>query len=223
LPANKPCFKMKTKNEKHIALLGATGKVGQNVLAELIRRNYKVRILVRNPEKLLIPFHPKLDIIRGNVRNKELLMMLMRDCSSIISTIGPRKEDMTICSDTTQQILDIMTETCIKRYIVLSGNSSNAPGDCKSRKERFRDQLLKLIFPSIIADKQNELNLLLNSNSEWTYIRSPFITTKPSNKSVKVCLTHSPGNRINCQSLALFISNQLENEHFIRKAPMVAN
>ena len=65
---------------KRILVTGATGYVGGRLIPKLLDNNYKVRVLVRNPERLKNKIWTnKVEIYKGNVLDKNSLLDLFKD------------------------------------------------------------------------------------------------------------------------------------------------
>lgn len=81
------------KKEK-ILLAGATGYLGQYVLAELLRKEYPTRIVVRNKAKIApaLLTHPLLEVVEAQVTQPETLKGVCKGISQVISTIGITKQ-----------------------------------------------------------------------------------------------------------------------------------
>ncbi|KAI3826750.1 hypothetical protein L1987_00803 [Smallanthus sonchifolius] len=64
-----------TSSNKRVLVIGGTGGVGQLVVASLLDRDVKLRLLLRNPEKATTLFgeqeDEKLQVIKGDTRNSE--------------------------------------------------------------------------------------------------------------------------------------------------------
>ncbi len=55
---------------KKIAIIGGTGKAGRYIASKALEKGYHVRMLVRNPEKLVFR-DSRIEVIEGNVQNIE--------------------------------------------------------------------------------------------------------------------------------------------------------
>jgi len=65
---------------KKILVTGATGYVGGRLIPELLKNNYHVRVLVRNPERLKNKtWYKKIEIHKGNVLHKKSLSGLFKN------------------------------------------------------------------------------------------------------------------------------------------------
>ena len=205
-----------------IAVIGGTGKAGQYLVRELIRQGYKIKMLVRNPEKFKLD-KSGVEIIQGDVRRYESVYSLINGCSAVISTLGQTKGETPVFSITAQNITKAMNLLYVQRYLVITSLTLDTPDDKKSRGTKFQSKMMKLIFPSIIADKQKEYEIISKSALDWTVVRLPFIKLTESTGEIKISLTDCPGKKISSTDLSNFLIDQLTDERFIRKAPFIAN
>ena len=81
-----------------IAVIGGTGKAGQYLVKELIRQGYKIKILLRNPEKFQNE-SPLVEKVSGDVRNYESVFSLVNGCDAVISTLGQPKGEAPVFSE----------------------------------------------------------------------------------------------------------------------------
>lgn len=55
---------------KKIVIIGATGYVGSAILKEALGRGHQVKVIVRNPSKLMLT-HPNLKVVGGDVTDTD--------------------------------------------------------------------------------------------------------------------------------------------------------
>jgi putative NADH-flavin reductase len=207
---------------KKIAVLGGTGKAGKYVVKELIRRGYHVRALVRDPGKM-DQLYPSLEVIRGDACDYDSVFNLVLQCDAVISTLGPSKKQPDTCSVAAGHIIKATNATNNLRYIEVAGLGINAPGDRKGLTTRILVSVMRLFAASVIDDRQKDYQLLKNSNIMWTIVRCPMIKLTDTSGEVKISLEDSPGHHISAADLARFLSDQVNSDQFIHKAPFVAN
>ena len=75
-------------NTDLILVAGATGGVGQLVIAKLIEKNISVRALTRNKNKANQMFDNRVEIVVGDVRDPKTLTSATQDITQIICCIG---------------------------------------------------------------------------------------------------------------------------------------
>jgi hypothetical protein len=111
----------------------------------------------------------------------------------------------------------------IKRYILITGLNVDTALDKKSPKTAFGTEWMKNNYPHTTADKQRELELLSESDMDWTLVRLPLIELTEKKSEWKASLEDCPGEKISATDLADFLIGQLFEETYIRKAPFIAN
>ncbi len=210
------------KQHKNIAIIGGTGKTGSYLVAELLKQGYKVKMLVRNPEKLQV-YDPAPEIVQGNARDYASVSMLLKDCDAVISTLGHTKGEEPIFSKAAGHIIKAMSEYGIRRYIVVAGLGVDAPDDRKDFRTRIQTRFIHRFFPKIAADHQKEFDMLMNSNIDWTMIRLPFVKLIPASGELKINTLTCPGKHVSAESLAQFMAAQITDRNYIRKAPYISN
>ena len=205
-----------------IAVIGGTGKAGKYLVNELIHQGFKIKILLRNPDKFGI-VNDLVEKVQGNVINYDSVYNLIKDCSSVISTLGQPKGEKPIFSQATSNIIKAMISLDIRRYIMITGLTLDTDYDKKSFRSRLLSKIMKLSFPAIVADKQNEFSILSESDLDWTVVRIPFIELTQNTDEIKINLHDCPGKKISSSDLAKFLISQLEDKRYIKKAPFIAN
>ncbi len=210
------------KNLHTIAVIGGTGKSGTYLVKELLERNYKVRLLVRNPEKTPT-FHQNLEIVYGDVSDPESVSDLLSGSEAIVSAlgIGVPMSSKTIFKETTKLIIEQLQFRPQTRYIVLSGLNVNTEFDQKSESIKAGTEFMYSNFPISSQNKQEEYEVLLESDLNWTLIRSTLIELTEEKRMFAVSTLDCKGSKIAAASLAQFMVDQLESEEFCRKAPFI--
>ena len=73
-----------------IAVFGATGKTGHRVLVRALAAGLEVRVLVRDPAKLVIT-SPALTVIRGDVLDADAVDQAVAGVDAVLSLFGQVK------------------------------------------------------------------------------------------------------------------------------------
>ena len=206
-----------------IAIIGGTGTVGRHIAKRAIQQGYQVRMLVRNPERVSYK-HDKIEFVQGKIQEIDNIRELLSDCKVVINTFGQPTKEKPIYSQVTKNILGVMTELTITRYIGVSGGSLTISGDNKRMLNRFGAKLFELIFPVMMEDKKAEWELLSkDKHIQWTLIRFPFVKDTLKTKKIKESLTDMPGTKITNRDIATFIMEHVENTKYIHKAPFISH
>jgi len=137
------------KKEK-ILLAGATGYLGQYVLAELLRKEYPTRIVVRNKAKIApaLLTHSLLEVVEAQVTQPETLKGVCKGISQVISTVGitQQKDGLTyeqVDYKANKNLLDEALREGVQKFIYVSVFKGEAMRHIAigAAKERFVDSL----------------------------------------------------------------------------------
>lgn len=210
-------------NAYKIAIIGGTGKVGRYIANKALENGYQVRMLVRNPERLTYR-DDRIEVVEGDVQNIENIRTLLKGCQTVINTFGQPIKEIPIYSGVNENLLEVMNDLQIDRYIGVTGGSLNINGDKKSVLNRVGARMFEIFFSKMMEDKKKEWNILFNNKLiEWTLIRLPFVVDGSEIGYVKENLTDMPGTKITNRDIATFIINQIENHQYVHKAPFISN
>ncbi|MDK7472329.1 SDR family oxidoreductase [Bacillus paranthracis] len=205
-----------------IAILGANGKAGKILVNEALEKGYQVKILTRNStntEKI----NENIETIIGDARNFSTIQDLLQGCSAVINAVGQPKNESYIFSTVTKHILEAMKGSKIKRYILISGGSLNVTGDQKGIVNKIGATLFKLFLPKMMQDKYKELQIIQNSEVDWTIVRLPFVIEGNGIGSIKESLVDMPGIKIQNGDIAPFVIKQINSDRYVGKCPFISN
>jgi uncharacterized protein YbjT (DUF2867 family) len=131
-----------------ILVAGATGYLGSHITAELKRRQYDVRAIARNPEKLIKTKACFDEVVRAEVTRPETLAGCCTDIGVVISTIGiTRQKDGLTYMDVDYQanvnLLDEALKSGVQKFIYVFVFNADKLGRLKivEAKQRFVREL----------------------------------------------------------------------------------
>ena len=137
------------KTEK-ILLAGATGYLGQYILAALLREEYPTRIVVRNKSKIspALLTHPLLEVVEAEVTQPNTLQGVCKGVHKVISTVGitRQKDGLTyeqVDFQANKNLLDEALREGVRKFIYVSVFKGEAMRHIAigAAKERFVDAL----------------------------------------------------------------------------------
>ncbi|GBB91722.1 hypothetical protein RclHR1_01910006 [Rhizophagus clarus] len=170
-------FTPSTMRGKHILVLGATGRLGTQVVNQALEASYHVTALVRSDSNL--PFtryqlrNPNLVIRVGSVLSRSDLDKVMEGQDAVINCIGPRlfnNNDIDICSRSQQYIIDSMIHNEVRRLIAVS---LQGVGHSNPRLSSMQKFFGRLFSGKILDDKEIQENLIkkYSDKIDWTIVR----------------------------------------------------
>ncbi|WEK70697.1 MAG: NAD(P)H-binding protein [Candidatus Chryseobacterium colombiense] len=205
-----------------IALIGGTGKSGKYLVQQLLKNNYHLKLLLRNPENFTLQSHLT-EVVKGDARDYDAIQKLIKDCELVISTLGQPAGEESIFSDATKNIIKAMNFHGIKRYIVTTGLNVDTPFDNKNEKVKMATDWMYQHYPKTTADKQKEYELLVASNLNWTLVRLPLINLTDESLRTETSLEDCKGENISATDLGKFLVSQIDDETFIKQSPFLYN
>ncbi|WP_010095162.1 NAD(P)-dependent oxidoreductase [Ornithinibacillus scapharcae] len=204
-----------------IVLFGGTGKVGRHIARLAVEKGYDVRMLVRDPQKVTLE---NVEVVKGDIRDVNIIRKILRDCHVVINAFGQPNKAEPIYSKVTENILHVMTEYKINRYIGVTGGSLTIDSDKKNFINRLGAVLFKLLYSEFLKDRKKEWRILLeNKHIDWTLVRLPFVQEGEGKDYVKENLFDMPGTKISNQDISSFIVDQINRPIYVHQAPFISN
>lgn len=209
------------KNIKKVAVLGGGGRTGNYLVNQLLKEGFSVKLLLRHPENFPIQ-NNQIEIIKGDALDLECIKSLLKNCQAVLSTIGQRKDEPLVASAATKNILQVMSDYGIERYVLLAGLNIDTPFDKKSTKTQMATDWMKTNFPLIQEDRQKAYDLLVESAIDWTQIRVPFIEFTNVSAEISVNLEDCLGDKISAFNIAGFMIQEIIDSKFSRQSPFIS-
>ncbi len=199
-----------------LAILGATGPTGQQLVKQALQAGHMVTALVRNPAKL--PIKDKhLAIIQGDALVYEDVEKVVKDQDAVLSALGVKPpSNEKLVGPATTNIVKAMENHGIKRLIIQSGFFM----DESVRKKPLVKVLTKTFMKGIYEDKKVQNSQLEKSELQWTEVRPTMLTNK-AKKSYKIDQTPGNMSKISRANVADFMLSQLSDKQFLNKAVII--
>jgi putative NADH-flavin reductase len=207
-----------------LAIFGGTGRTGQHLINQALEAGHEVTALARTPSKLGIQ-HPNLRIVQGDVQQLESVMETIAGADAVLSVLGPTANtpDYAI-SKGTRHILDAMQAHSIRRLIISAGAGVPDPNDEPKLFHRLISLLLHVASKHVVADMTQAAEMVRRSDCDWTIVRVPMLTDEPKSGAVRVgWVGKGTGPRLARADMAAFMLMQLENETYLRQAPVISS
>ena len=195
-----------------LALFGATGRVGGEILKRALADGHHVKVLVRS-EKL--DAHPNLEMIIGDVRNAENVEKTVAGTSAVFSAIGTDRT--TTLSDAAPLIVDAMEKHGVKRVVTIGTagilDSRLSPG---LLRYEGGDSKRKLTFAA--EEHESVYRLFEKTSLQWTIVCPTYLPDGEArgNYRTEKDLLPEEGKEITVGDTAEFAYRQLESQEFIQ-------
>jgi len=216
----------------NLLVLGGSGRTGAHVLEYAARRGRRVRALVRSPDKVQAP--AGVELIQGTPANIDDIRRAAEGTEAVISVLNngrasdnpwakPVSPPM-FMTDAARHTLTVMGEQGIRRIVL---TSTQGAGDDWARLNPLVKAFIKLSNIKAGFDDHTGADQVIRASSgiDWTLARAVTLTDEPARGPVRAAEagTEKPGARINRADLAQFLVQTIEDDAWIRKAPLVWN
>jgi putative NADH-flavin reductase len=169
-----------------LVVFGATGNVGQRVVAEALRRGHEVVGVVRDPEAVQSP-DPRVNLVKGDATNADSVAKVVRGTDAVVSAISPRPNARGLpapsLSANARALLKGLRSAGVKRVLYVGGASSLevAPGKALADTPDFPE-----IYRAEAREGRDALAIFRNEAKglEWTYL-SPAAEIAPGKRTGK--------------------------------------
>lgn len=159
-----------------LAIFGAAGGTGRQLVAQALEQGHKVTAYVRNPAKLNIQ-HPNLTVVQGNVLNAQVVLAVVFGKDAVLSALGTRKVGLPDLIQGTRNILDAMYQAEVKRSIWVS---SFGVGESLYQMNWLgRYVIARGLLRAFLEEKEIQERLIMASAGDWTIVRPGGLTDGP--------------------------------------------
>ena len=208
-----------------IVVFGATGNVGQRIVAEALRRDHEVAGVVRDPDAVKSP-DKRVRLVKGDATNADDIARIARGAGAVVSAISPRPNARGLPAPSlaanSRALIKGLRDAGVKRVLYVGGASSLevAPGkalaDMPDFPEAYREEA---------REGREALNIWRNEAKGlgWTYL-SPAAEIGPGKRTGKYRTTtdqllkdDSGRSFITFEDYAVAVVDELENPKHVGK------
>ncbi len=200
-----------------LAVLGATGGTGLEIVRRAIEQGHSVTAFVRSTERLE-PFLGRITVRQGDLLCSDELAEAIRGHEAVLSGFGPRlpisKTDEDLLHRFALTLTSAMLHSGVRRVVV------------ESTAFLFKDSVVpptylfgRLFFSGVLADASAMEQVLRTSGLDWTIVRPPKLTDNPYTGKYRVREGHLPrfGFSISRADVADCFIKAVENPATVRK------
>ena len=209
------------KASMKLAIFGATGGTGLELVKQALERGYAVTAFVRNPAPLA-DNGDGLTIITGDIYDKAAVARCIQGQEAVICALGARDLQKTIIRTTgTVNIISGMRQAGINRLLVVSAMGIGASWHTLSL-------FSKLFFVTLLrnarTDHEAQETAVKASGLDWTIVRPSGLVNTPGTGIYSVGENiRAKASQIPRADVADLILNELTEGALIHKAVMITN
>ncbi len=201
----------------HIALFGATGGTGQQVLTQALEQGHRITALVRDPVKLTP--RPGLTLVVGDVLDAAAVAECLTDTEAVVCVLGSHGAKPPIEARGTERILAAMHDQGVRRLVVVT---SLGVGESRAQLAWVWRVIMDLTLKSILEAKAEQERLVKASGLDWVIVRPGGLTDGPRTGAYR-CGTDPTlkAGRVSRADVADFVLRQLTGDSFLHQTPSV--
>ncbi len=202
-----------------IAIFGATGRAGRELMLQALVKGYDVQALVRKPQMIDVR-DKRLHVIAGDVRDLAAVEETVSGADVVCVALGARSgEKHDVHSTGTQHIIDAMKRCGIRRILVISSTGLFGSRDSGFV---FGNIIRPLFLRKVFNDKRKQLTLLEKSGLEWILIRPVRLIDGQKTGKYHISDDKPEGKEISCADVADFMMGQLISTKYLQKMPILS-
>ncbi|WP_147640667.1 NAD(P)-dependent oxidoreductase [Mammaliicoccus lentus] len=204
----------------NILILGATGRVGHEILNHAINDEHHINVLVRNKEKLKTKYN-QLNIIEGNVLNKDDIAQAIKGVDVVFSALGT--DGTTTLTEAMPLIIEAMEQEDVKRIITIG-----TAGILQSRTDidllRYESNESKRKTTRAAKEHHKVYELLDQSTLEWTIVCPTYLPDGERTGKYRTEKNFLPEDsvKISVPDTAEFAYQQLNNNEYVKSRVGIA-
>ncbi len=201
-----------------LALFGATGGTGEQIVQQALAAGHSLRVLVRDPAKLARA-DAKLTVITGNVLTQADVDKTVVGVDAVVCALGNTSNNPAMVVSTgTQNVITAMQQKGIRRLLVVT---SLGVGDSKSQVPFAFRLLMMTLLRKAMQDKEVQEELVRNSGLAWTIVRPGGLTDGPHTGTYQFGIDPKLTGRVARADVADFILRELSRNAFVGQAPAI--
>lgn len=205
-----------------ILVVGATGGLGREVVAESLARGHHTAALVRDPSRVALP--EGVETAQGDVLDRVSLGSAVAGRDAVICALGtpsPRQAS-TLLGRGSENLVYAMEEAGVRRLacVTLLGLGSSR-ANCSLV---YREVILRVLTP-MVPDKEAQERVVRGSDLDWVLIRPPrFVSGRPRG-ALKVIREGEPGRlgHVVRADLARFVVGCAAEDGYVREVVAVGS
>ena len=203
-----------------IAVFGATGGTGQQVVQQALAAGHSVSALVRDPSRLAAQ-DERLTVVEGDVLDRAKVDETVSGADAVIVSLGNTSSNPDyIVSRGTEVIVDAMTAAGIPMRLIVV--SSLGVGESRDQVPFAFKMLMNTVLKKAIDDKERQEALVKASGFDWIIVRPGGLTNGPATGSYKAGVdVKLTAGQVSRADVAAFVLLQLDDDTYLHQAPAI--
>jgi len=207
-----------------IAVMGASGRTGRQVVGQALTRGDDVIALARHPEALSRR-GSGVAIAAADALDRAAVTDALAGAEAVVSAlgIGTSRQPTSLYSEGTANILHAMDVHGITKLAVISAVPAGPRTGQPFLQRHVAIPVLQRLFGATYDDMRRMEALLRGSDLDWICLRPPRLVTKKATGRYHIDASRPTTASITCADLATALLDSLTNPDLYRHIAYVAN
>ncbi len=203
-----------------IAIFGATGGTGKELVSQALEQGHEITALVRNPQKLSFN-DQRVNIIKGDVLNKDEVLKTIQGNDAVLVALGVKPPSKAkVVGPGTKNIIEAMKANNVKRLIV---ESAMFMDDVLRQRSFLMRLLAATLMKGLYRDKLVQEKAVMESGLDWVIARPTGLTNGAKNGwQVRNSREAGMTSRISRANVADFMLKQIKDDSYLRRTVLLS-
>jgi putative NADH-flavin reductase len=204
----------------NIAVFGATGGTGRQIIAQALEQGHHVTALVRDPARLPVS-HTNLTVVQGDVLDDAPVLEALQGADAAVITLGNTADNPDyVVSNGTAVILRAMKDQGVPRVVVVT---SLGVGDSLKQVSLPFRMMMQTVLKKPMEDKERQERMVMDSGLEWIIVRPGGLTDGPATGVYRSGLDPAiSAGQVSRADVAAFVLQQLSDDTYLHRTPAIS-
>ena len=172
-----------------LTIFGATGGTGTCLTTQALAAGHSVTAVVRDPARLAVPAHPRLDVVTADVLDPASITPAVDGADAVLTAVAPPGTGpSTLRQDSTRSIIQAMQKTGIRRLLEVSGSVVTDEGESPYLRYLLKPVARRTFLRHVCADMRRGEDQIRDSDLDWTIFRPPSLTDQPAQGTYRTAI-----------------------------------
>jgi len=215
---------MTSNPSPRLALFGATGRTGRQILLQAKEKSLSVSVLARVPD-MLESLRESVSVTAGTVMDLQAVRRVISGSTAVLSVIGRDKgSPADLMTAAAANMITAMRGEHVDRLVVLSNTAIEDPTDRLPMIHRIFRGILPRVNKPLTLDSVAAAKIIEDSGLDWTIVRAPLLTDGPRTSHYRVGpLEAGMPVRISRADVAEFMLSCVLERKFVRDRPAIGS
>ena len=206
-----------------VAVLGATGRTGREILRQALDKGLEVNALAREPFKLG-ELRERVSVVKGDAADQATVNSVVAGSDAVLSALGLVKgSPPDLMASSCSNIAAAMKREGVKRLVILTNTGVRDPTDRPPVAQKLLRMGLRLLNDRLLRDTIEAAEVIEESGLDWTLVRAPILTDGPKTGHYRVgALAPGMPLRVSRADVADFMLSCALDARFVCEKPVIA-